>query len=267
MERSIQKKVQVEGSWVTVDIYGDPDGHAIVIIPGVMADAVAWAPVAQSLNSWRTVAVVNRRGRQPSGPLSNNYSLQTEVEDAAKVLSSFAEVRTLFGWSYGGLIALNLANERPIPHVIAYEPVMRPFGYDALPLLRQADHDANFDAVLEIALRHVTGAGDDMINSLRADAVVWSELCRLSKPVYGETLAINESSEDAALATEAARVDLIIGELSRGRAPYGTSFNDIAQRVRGASVHELSQQGHLAHVEAPAPLGALINTLARHPKT
>lgn len=35
----------------------------------------------------------------------SEYSLETEVEDALTVLRQFSDVRTLFGWSYGGLIA------------------------------------------------------------------------------------------------------------------------------------------------------------------
>lgn len=51
MDLSIQKPVSVRGSHVAVDVYGEPDGPAIVIIPGVMADSATWAAVARSLSS------------------------------------------------------------------------------------------------------------------------------------------------------------------------------------------------------------------------
>ncbi len=71
MEHTLQKVVQVSGgSWVTVDVYGEQDGSALVIIPGVMSDAHGWRQVAENIEGWSTVAVVNRRGRQPSGPLT-----------------------------------------------------------------------------------------------------------------------------------------------------------------------------------------------------
>ncbi len=258
----MQKRVEVDGSWVAVDVYGDPDGPAIVMVPGVMSDASAWRQVAMRLDAWETVAVVNRRGRQPSGPLTPAYSLPAEVDDAAAVLREFSDVRTLFGWSYGGLIALHLANARSVPHLMAYEPVMRPFGAQALPQLRQAHDDADFDAAVEIALRQVAGMGDEPVQALRADDTVWRELRRLSTPIYAETVAINEASQPAELATETDRIDLIVGELNRGRAPYGTSFDDVARHVPSATVHRLSGQGHLAHLEAPAQLAALVNNLA-----
>ncbi|WP_017606249.1 alpha/beta fold hydrolase [Nocardiopsis alkaliphila] len=261
MERTIQKRVEVDDGWITVDIYGDPDGPALIMVPGVMADAAAWADVARHLGAWRTVAIVNRRGRWPSAPLAPTYSLRTELDDVAMVLRDFSDVRVLFGWSYGGLIALHLANTRTVPHVIAYEPVMHPFGAHALPLLRRAHDDADFDAVVELVLGRIAGMDEDTVGALRGNDSVWGELRRLGRPVHAETVAIDEAPQPAELATGAERVDLIIGELNRGRAPYGTSFDDVARHVFDATVHELGGQGHLAHLEAPAHLATLINGL------
>ncbi len=261
MERTIQKRVEVDGSWVHVDVYGELDGPAIVVIPGVLADAAGWADVAGRLNAWRTVAVVNRRGRRPSGPLTAAYDVKSEVADAAAVVRGFSDVRTLFGWSYGGLIALHLANHQAVPQVIAYEPVMRPFGAHALTELRQAHEHADLDAVVTIALRRVSGMPDEQAAALRADDAVWHELRRLGEPLYAETAAINNAPQPARLAAEAGHVDLIVGERNRNRDPYGTSFNDVARLVPLADAHELDGQGHLAHLEAPTRLAELMNGL------
>lgn len=261
MERTIQKCIEVDGSFLHVDVYGEPDGPAIVLIPGVMADAAGWADVARHLDAWATVAVVNRRGRHPSGPLAAGYDLDSELADATAVLREVRDVRTLFGWSYGGLIALHLANHQAVPHVIAYEPVMHPFGAHALSELQRAHEESDLDAVLTVALRDVSGMPEGQITALRADGAVWDQLRLLSAPLFAETAAINSAPQPARLATNAERIDLIVGELNRGREPYGTSFDDIAQRVPRADVHELGEQGHLAHLEAPARLAALMNEI------
>lgn len=263
MERTIQNTLDVDGSWITVDVYGDPDGPAVVMIPGVMSDAAAWRSVAERLDAWPTVAVVNRRGRHPSGPLTSDYSLETEVADADAVLDGLADVRTLFGWSYGGLIALHLASRRAVPHVVAYEPVMHPFGARALPDLQAADRAADTDAAVEVALRQVTGMTNEDVNALRADVQVWEGLRGLGAPIYHETRAIGEAPRSVGLATRAERVDLILGELNAGRPPYGTTFDDVARRVGCARVHELAGQGHLAHLEGPERLAAMLNDIAR----
>jgi pimeloyl-ACP methyl ester carboxylesterase len=113
MDQANQKCVRFAESWVTVDVYGEDDGSALVLIPGVMADSAAWAEVARGLQGWETVAVVNRRGREPSGPLTGDYDLRREVQDAEAILRRFSDVQTLFGWSYGGTIAPPPREHRP----------------------------------------------------------------------------------------------------------------------------------------------------------
>jgi pimeloyl-ACP methyl ester carboxylesterase len=261
MEQTTQKLIPVRGGHLTVDIHGEPDGPAVVVIPGVMADAAAWAPVATALSAWPTVVVVNRRGRQGSAPLTSEYSVDLEVEDAVTVLRNLADVRTLFGWSFGALIALHAADDVTVPHLIGYEPIMAPFGFGALPGLRRADADGDHDASVEVALRDVTGMPPEVIADLRAETPVWDELRRLSTPIYAETRAINENPRPAARASRAQRVDLIVGERNQGQAPYGTAFTDVARSLPSATIHVLAGQGHLAHLEAPTELAALVDKI------
>jgi pimeloyl-ACP methyl ester carboxylesterase len=263
MEQTIQKKLSVgEGSWVTVDVYGKPDAPGLVVVPGVMSDARAWRRVAEAIDAWPSVAVVNRRGRAPSGPLTGAYSLRTEVEDLDVILDEFGGTQALLGWSYGGLIALLAANDRPIPQVIAYEPVMRPFARHALPDLKVAEQAADWDTSVEIVNRQISGFSAGHVEALRADRHGWATLRRLSRPLHAELSALNAAPPPEAMARRADRVDLIIGQCNRGTAPYGTSFDDVRQRVAHAKVHALAGQGHMAHIQAPAELGDLLNNLA-----
>ncbi len=261
MERTTQKRVEVDGSWLTVDVYGEPDGPAIVMVPGVMADAAGWAPVAERLKGWPTVAVVNRRGRHPSGPLTSGYDIHTEIRDAKAVLGEFSYVRTLFGWSYGGLISLHLTNTVTIPHLIAYEPIMAPFGQAALSDLSAADDAGDVDRSIEVALGKVTGMPGDVVASLRSDSALWGGLRDVAAPIYNETQALNDAPVPDEFGRAAARIDLIVGGRNRGQAPYGTTFDDVARRTPRGAVHELAGQAHLAHMEAPDYLAALMNQL------
>ncbi|MFC8507849.1 alpha/beta fold hydrolase [Streptomyces sp. NPDC057411] len=263
MERTIHKKVPVGGdSWVTVDVYGEPDAPGLVVVPGVMSDAHTWRHVAGAIAAWPSVMVVNRRGRAPSGPLTNAYSLRTEVEDLGAVLDEFGNTRTLFGWSYGGLIALLTANDRPIPQVIAYEPVMQPFGRQALPDLKSAAETRDWDRCVEIVNRQISGFSAGHVEALRDDQHGWAVLRRLSGPLYAELGALDSAPPLDVMARQAGQVDLIIGQCNRGKDPYGTSFDHVRRHVAHAGIHELPGQGHLAHIQAPAELGHLLNSLA-----
>lgn len=263
MERTLQKQVRVaDGSWVVVEVFGDPAAAGLVVVPGVMSDAHAWRHVVRATSAWPSVAVVNRRGRAPSGPLTESYSLQTEIDDLRAVLDELGEPDTLFGWSYGGLIALLAANQRPVRHVVAYEPVVPPFGRDALPDLAAADAARDWDRAVEIVNRQVSGYSAAHVAALRADPKAWATLRRLSEPLYAETRALSHAPVTGVLADLAERVDLVVGEHSRGTPPYGTSFDDVRERVPRAHVHELAGQGHMAHVEDPTALGRLLDALA-----
>jgi pimeloyl-ACP methyl ester carboxylesterase len=267
MERTIQKKLAVDGdSWVTVDVYGEPDAPGLVVVPGVMSDAHTWRHVVGAIDAWPSVVVVNRRGRTPSGPLTNSYSLRTEVEDLGIILDEFDSTTTLFGWSYGGLITLLAANERPIPRVIAYEPVMQPFGRHAVPDLKSAAETADWDRCVEIVNRQISGFSAAHVEDLQADQQGWAILRRLSEPLYAELGALNAAPPPDVMARQADQVDLIIGQCNRGTAPYGTSFDNVRQHVAHAAVHELAGQAHLAHIQAPAELGHLLNNLAANPQ-
>lgn len=220
MERTIQKRLPVGGdSWVTVDVYGERDAPGLVIVPGVMSDAHTWRRVVGAIAAWPSVVVVNRRGRTPSGPLTNSYSLRTEVEDLGVVLDEFDSTRALFGWSYGGLITLLAANDRPIPHVIAYEPVMQPFGRHAVPDLKSAAETADWDRCVEIVNRQISGFSAAHVEDLQADQHGWAILRRLSEPLYAELGALNAAPPPDVMARQADQVDLIIGQCNRGTAP------------------------------------------------
>ncbi|WP_336049066.1 alpha/beta fold hydrolase [Streptomyces sp. CA2R101] len=263
MEQTIQKRLSVGGgSWVTVEVYGEPDAPGLVVVPGAMSDAHGWRHVAAAVDAWPSVTVVNRRGRAPSGPLTSAYSLQTEVEDLGVILDECKGAQALFGWSYGGLIALLAANERPLRQVMAYEPVMRPFGRHVLPDLRAAEEAADREATVEIVSRRIAGLDTAQVEALRADPQEWAALRDLSGPAHVELAALNSAPPPDEVARRAVRVDLIIGQCNQGTAPYGTSFDDVRRRVARAEVHVLPGQGHLAHIQAPEELGRLINGLA-----
>jgi pimeloyl-ACP methyl ester carboxylesterase len=263
MEQVAHKCLAVSGaSWITVDVYGDADARRLIIVSGSMSDAHEWRGVASAITAWPSVVVVNRRGRSPSGPQTDAYSVETEVEDLKVVLGNFSGASARFGWSYGGLIVLLAANELPLRQVIAYEPVMKPFGQHALPALKAATTVADWSHSVEIALRQVACVSDAGIDHLRSDSQVWDQLCRLSMPSYAELSAVNADPQPDQFARLADRVDLIIGKNNRETSPYGTAFENVRAKIEEATVYELEGQGHLAHIQAPGALGSLIDTLA-----
>ena len=83
---------------------------------------------------------VQRRGRAGSGPLGDNYSIDTECADLAAVRAATG-ARYVFGHSYGGLVALDAARHDPgITKLALYEPgvsVQGLFPTDWIPQYRR----------------------------------------------------------------------------------------------------------------------------------
>ncbi len=234
MERSTQKQVDVPDGWLSVDVYGEADGPAIVVIPGVMADAQGWAAVAQHLTGWQTVAVVNRRGRHPSGPLTREYGLHTEVRDAEAVLREFGDVRTVFGWSYGGLIALHLANKVAVPQVIAYEPIMALRG-SGLAGSQECPHRRRSRPQCRSRARAGRRHSRRSHRIAESDHALWAGLRDVSAPIYRETQSINDAPVPDEFAEKAGRIDSSSVSTTVGRRPTERRSRTSAVALREGS--------------------------------
>ena len=237
-------------------------GAPLVIVPGVMADAQSWLPVAEAITALNPVVIVNRRGRSPSPDLGSDYGIPIEIDDLSSLVSSIGEPVHLFGWSYGGLIAIEAAvRGLPVRTLTAYEPVSRPFVPEAIEPVREALARGDAGRAVEIINIDVSGFDAEYVTALR-ETPAWETLCRLSLPLAEELSAIDrfEPSYDDYAAIESP-MSLIIGELNVGHAPYGTAFDRFSQAMLNARVHRLAGQGHLAHVEDPSALARQISAV------
>jgi pimeloyl-ACP methyl ester carboxylesterase len=241
------------GGVVTYERKGS--GPPLIILPGVMADAIGWLPVANAITLANPVIVINRRGRAPSPDLGADYGVPTEVEDLARLVSSIGKPVHLFGWSYGGLVAIEAAaNGIPLRTLTAYEPVSKPFAPQTVKTIQDALAAGDPDRAVEIINCDVSGFDTGYVQALRRTAE-WQHLVELALPLGAEMAAINSYEpqfsryENIGTATT-----LIVGQQSQGGAPYGTAFERFVKALPQASVHVLPNQGHLAHVVDPRSL-------------
>jgi pimeloyl-ACP methyl ester carboxylesterase len=97
-------------------------GPGLVILHGTMSSSYSHVELAQALARDFTVYVPDRRGRGLSGPIGDDYSLRTEVEDLDALLTETA-ARDVFGVSSGAIITLHAALKLPaIQRVAIFEP-------------------------------------------------------------------------------------------------------------------------------------------------
>jgi pimeloyl-ACP methyl ester carboxylesterase len=235
-------------------------GAPLVVIPGVMTDAKGWRRAVASVDRPESVLILNRRGRAPSGSLGDNYSVETEVLDLLAWLDRLDEPVRLFGWSYGALIAIEAATRTAaVQHVIAYDPVLRPFGASAVPTLRAAITAGDLDRAVEVINLDVSRYSPEHVAALRATPA-WASLRLWTAPLAEELAALNAfEPEPERWAALDVPVDLVVGECSRDGEPYGTAFTAVQRMLPGAAVHVRPGQGHLAHADGPGTLGHLVS--------
>ncbi|MFC4812056.1 alpha/beta fold hydrolase [Paenibacillus sp. GCM10023250] len=117
-------------------------GPGLVLVHGAFVSGHEYEKLAAALADTYTVYNLDRRGRRYSGPQGGRYGMDRECEDVLAVLEATGS-SLLFGHSYGGLIALELARTRPgaVARLAVYEPAVSvrgsfPSGW--MPAYKQA---------------------------------------------------------------------------------------------------------------------------------
>lgn len=259
-----QQQISVGNGSVVVDVHSSgpvPDQRTpLLIIPGVMSDAAAWRPVAQLLATEREVYVMNRRGRPPISDLPTGYSLMMEIDDVQRVLTGMSVPAHVFGWSLGALLALEaVASGANARSLVLYEPVMAPFGQGQVKPLREARQRGDFDAMVEIVNRDISGYDQVHVNGLRRDQESWAKLCRLAMSLADEIRALNRFTPDLqAYGTIETPTTVLYG--TESGPVYQVPSQRITQALLHARTKALEGQDHLIHITAPAVLADAINT-------
>ncbi|WP_062240373.1 alpha/beta fold hydrolase [Brevibacterium epidermidis] len=233
------------------------NGPGIIIVPGAMADAADFVPVAEAMDDRSPLLIVNRRGRGDSGPQGTDYDLPTEVDDLRAWIDEVQGEVILVGWSLGGTIALEAAaQDSRVTSVIAYDPVLPPFAGEAVPALAAA----NLDERVTIVNRDISNVPANEVAAMR-DTPAWAHLRDLAGPLASELEALNSFSPT--VGWSAIDASLLVGEHSQGVLPYGPAFERVSAAIPSAEVTVLKGHGHLAHVEDPKFLGTEVQRLLR----
>jgi pimeloyl-ACP methyl ester carboxylesterase len=123
---------------ITYEVTGS--GPGLVIVPGGLRTAQHYRKLTGHLSGSHTVYCINRRGRAGSGPQGGDYRIDRECDDVIALLDK-TRADVVFGHSYGGLIAIEVALRYPLAKLVLYEPAMSVRGSfpDAwLPAFRRA---------------------------------------------------------------------------------------------------------------------------------
>jgi pimeloyl-ACP methyl ester carboxylesterase len=121
----VTKEVEINGFRTKYVEQGS--GEPMVFVHGAPADLRAWEAIREGIASRYRFIAYNQRyfGTEPWPDDGKNFSIPTLADDLATFITSFnAGPVHLVSWSFGGLVAMQVAVKNPslVRSVILYEP-------------------------------------------------------------------------------------------------------------------------------------------------
>ncbi|WP_049922895.1 alpha/beta fold hydrolase [Halopiger djelfimassiliensis] len=255
----MQTATSPDGTSIAFQRHGD--GPPLVLLHGASATRHTWQPLRSHLADAFTLVVPDRRGRGGSGD-ADAYALEREVEDLCALLDEIDGDPTVFGHSFGGLVALAAADRRAVDRLVLYEPpVLTSDGEGDLADRMQARLDAGRrEAAMKLFYRE--GAGIPAPEELP----IWPDRVHfdLVETVIRENRAVEtyELPEDHAIDTP---TRLLTGE--RGPEELRDAVRSLHARLPRSELVELDDVGHVGIQSAPDEVAAAVRAFCRRNET
>ena len=118
---------QVDAAGASFPVVTAGEGEPIVFVHGSLSDYRAWDGIRDAVaKDHRFIAYTQRHFGASEWPDEPGFSRDVHEADLVALLDTWAEPMHLVGWSYGGPIALQAAQDRPasVRRLALYEPAL-----------------------------------------------------------------------------------------------------------------------------------------------
>lgn len=233
-------------------------GPPLVLLHGSSASRDSWDPVVPHLADDFTLLVPDRRGRGDSGD-ADEYSLVREVADLRALVDAADGTPTVVGQSFGGLVALAAAPDLALDRLVLYEPAILVGEHrDGNLTERMAARVETGDRLGAMALFIEKAAQVDDVEQLSW----WPEEANVHRvgTVIREGREV-EAFDLAASPTVDVPTLLITGE--HGPEHLRDAVFALDDHLPDSRVVELDGVGHMANVNAPGRLAAVVREFVR----
>ena len=234
------------------------DGPPLVLIHGTQPDADVWGPTFSALAQQHRVIAYDRRGfsRSAHAPATD---YRTHAADAAALIERLgAAPAAVLGWSWGGIVALELAAQRPelVANLVLVEPALHLKKHPTpgvlwavlrTQLARRLRGDvAAAETFLNWACRRTSGgsAVQDYPDALRQ-----AIRCNAAAIVAEVDAGTGEALTEARIAAIACPVTVVVGELSD--PALRRAAERVARLLPQAHVARVPRAGHAVHFDQP----------------
>jgi pimeloyl-ACP methyl ester carboxylesterase len=215
---------------------GQGSGPPLVLVHGGATDKGCFDPIAPLLAERHEVVAYDRRGRGTSGDGHAGYEIQRELLDLAEFAAFVGggEPVDVFGYSFGGLIAVALAAapgaSRTIRRLAVYEPPFRVPGMLPEGLRAEAASLGDPDEILRRFITRTFLLPDTVVDAMQRHPA-W-ESSRQAVPTLDREFDVVETLAPPDKLDPAIPVLHLLGHPDCGGNP---AFAAVAQRISAAS--------------------------------
>ena len=234
-------------------------GPALIFIHGSIDTSASWLEVAQLLSRQVMSYLYDRRNH------GENYSLQKEVEDVDAILNVAGSEATLFGHSYGAIIALQAAMQKQPSRLVLYDPPLPVGGAVARSQLNEfkslIDVGA-LDEALAFGLTHFVGLDPTMVATMRRKTN-WSMLTKQARGWLQEIQEVEALGPSLTRYVGLKSKTLILVGTESADHPLKDAAQTLAATLSDAQISWLQGQGHRAHKLAPRMVADMVGRFLR----
>jgi pimeloyl-ACP methyl ester carboxylesterase len=243
------------------------DGPPLLLVHGTQPDADAWGQLPDLLAAQHRVIAYDRRGFSRSR-LASDTDYRVHAADAAALLEHLrAAPAAVVGWSWGALVALQLAQEWPelVASLILVEPAVHLKKHLTLGLIRTAlamqvlRRLRGEAAAAERFLRwaHTYRSGGSALDHF-PDALRTSIRDNGHAVVAEFDAGTGEAMRNEQIADVRCPVTLVLGELSQPE--FHASADRLRRLLPAARVELVHGASHAVHFDRPHELARIVET-------
>lgn len=224
-------------------------GRPLVLVHGSPGDRSSFGQLIPHLEPAVTVCAIDRRGRGASED-GSSYAHEREFEDIAAVVDALGPAVDLFGYSYGGVCALEAARlTANLRRLVLYEPWIGRYPEGVVDKLEKLAEAGDAEAVLLTTLRDVVHIPEEDIEAMRA-LPSWQARLALATVTAREARVEDAYTFDPErFADVRSPTLLLVGDQSPPE--MRATVEVISGALSNCGIEELPGQQHTAHLSAP----------------
>jgi pimeloyl-ACP methyl ester carboxylesterase len=231
------------------------NGHPLILLHGGSGTRRAWDTLRPYLTEDFSLYVPDRRGRGDSGD-RDDYSLAREAADLQALVDAVSGTPTVFGHSFGGLVALRAASEVTIDRLLLYEPPVLVGEHS------EDDLAARMEARLEAGQRQEAMRLFIEENGSVSDVSQlpwWPEEANLH---LTETVIRENYEVEAFDISDVSDVDVPAVLLTGGQSPehLRAGVTALDDHLANSQLVEMENVGHVATESAPDKLASIVKS-------